>query len=561
MNQKADKAPQQKKQSQSNPSAELEQTPFAGPENGFGEGGFVSDYQPLDYDVIPFAAGPDFSGSPRNPVQPAASPGHDGQNEYGAQNGEPYGAPRQAVRQGQYNSQSGMDQTSADILGKVPPHSIEAEQAVLGGIFLRSDSVLRVMDILTPEDFYIPAHRFIFNAVTDLFSRNAPIDLVTVAEYLKSQGQLEHAGSSAYLATLAQGVISAANAEYLAGTVRDKALLRKMIDSCAEIISQCYDPAQEVQAVLDQSEQSIFSVAQRTNSRSFSHTKELTKKVFEDLEKRFSQREMVTGVTTGYQRLDVLTAGFQPSDLVILAARPSMGKTALAMNMLMRAAITRQKVVAVFSLEMSTDQLMMRMLCSWARVDLSKLRRSYLEPEDWQRLHEAADVLSKAPIYIDDTPAISTLELRARVRRLKAEKGVDMVMIDYLQLMRAGRRYDSRELEISEISRSLKALAKELQIPVMALAQLNRKLEERADKRPILSDLRESGAIEQDADVIMFIYRNAVYDKNANKAEPGPAEVIIGKQRNGPVGTADLVYFPAYTAFEDMVRPSEGAVS
>lgn len=559
MNQKADKAPQQqKKSSQSNPSAESEQTPFAGPENGFGEGGFVSDYQPFDYDVAPFAAGPDFVSSPPGAPQPMAA---GGQSAPGAQNGESYGAPLQAVRQGQYNSQSGMDQTSADILGKVPPHSIEAEQAVLGGIFLRSDSVLRVMDILIPEDFYIPAHRLIFNAVTDLFSRNAPIDLVTVAEYLKSQGQLEQAGSSAYLATLAQSVISAANAEYLAGTVRDKAALRKMIDSCAEIISQCYDPAQEVQAVLDQSEQSIFAVASRTNSRKFSHTKELTKKVFEDLEKRFSQREMVTGVTTGYQRLDVLTAGFQPSDLVILAARPSMGKTALAMNMLMRAAVTRQKTVAVFSLEMSTDQLMMRMLCSWARVDLSKLRRSYLEPEDWQRLHEAADVLSKAPIYIDDTPAISTLELRARVRRLKAEKGVDMVMIDYLQLMRAGRRYDSRELEISEISRSLKALAKELQIPVMALAQLNRKLEERADKRPILSDLRESGAIEQDADVIMFIYRNAVYDKAANKAEPGPAEVIIGKQRNGPVGTADLIYFPAYTAFEDMARPSEGAVS
>lgn len=565
MNQKADKAPRRKKPSQSNHSAELEQTPFADPENGFGEGGFVSDHPSVDYNVTPFASDPDFSGSASSETQSgetqsAPSPAQSGQDAQGAVSDGAYGASRQAVRQEQ-NSRSGMDQTSADILGKVPPHSIEAEQAVLGGIFLRSDSVLRVMDILTPEDFYIPAHRFIFSAVTDLFSRNAPIDLVTVAEHLKSQGQLEQAGSSAYLATLAQGVISAANAEYLAATVRDKALLRKMIDSCADIISQCYDPAQEVQAVLDQSEQSIFSVAQRTNSRSFIHTKELSRKVFDDLTKRFNQREMVTGVTTGYQRLDFLTAGFQPSDLVILAARPSMGKTALAMNMLMRAAVTRQKTVAVFSLEMSTDQLMMRMLCSWARIDLSKLRRSYLEPEDWLRLQEAADVLSKAPIYIDDTPAISTLELRSRVRRLKAEKGVDMVMIDYLQLMRAGRRYDSRELEISEISRSLKALAKELNIPVMALAQLNRKLEERADKRPILSDLRESGAIEQDADVIMFIYRSAVYDKAANKAEPGPAEIIIGKQRNGPVGTADLVYFPAYTAFEDMARPSEGAAT
>ena len=478
-----------------------------------------------------------------------------------ANSNEMYAAPISAAAQNPNNAQASsyaqLDQVSSNILSKVPPHSIEAEQAVLGGIFLRSDSVLRVIDILTPEDFYIPAHRLIFSAVTDLFSRNAPIDLVTVAEYLKSQGQLEHAGSSAYLATLAQGVISAANAEYLAGTVKDKALLRNMVDSCAEIISLCYDPTQDVKAVLDQSEQSIFSVSQRTSKRTLVPVKDLTKKLFEDLEKRCQQKDLVTGVTTGYQRLDLLTSGFQPSDLVILAARPSMGKTALAMNMLMRAAITRQKTVAVFSLEMSMDQLMMRMLCSWAKVDLGKLRRNYLEAEDWQRLQTAADVFSNAPIYIDDTPAISTLDLRARVRRLKADKGVDMVMIDYLQLMRAGRRIDSRELEISEISRSLKGLAKELNIPVLALAQLNRKLEERADKRPMLSDLRESGAIEQDADVIMFIYRESVYDKNANRAEPAPAEIIIGKQRNGPVGTANLIYYPVYTSFEEL-GPSEG---
>ncbi|WP_072696117.1 replicative DNA helicase [Desulfovibrio litoralis] len=440
------------------------------------------------------------------------------------------------------------------MLSKMPPHSLEAEQAVLGGIFLRPESLLNIMDILNDDDFYIPAHKFIFSAIVALFVQNVPIDVVTVGEQLRKQGQLELVGNSAYLAELAHGVISAANAEYLATTVRDKAMLRNMISSCADIIGQCYDPSQEVQSILDQSEQSIFSIAQRSNKKSMVHVKDLTKKIFADLEKRFAQKEMVTGVTTGYASLDNLTAGFQPSDLIILAARPSMGKTALAMNMLMRAAVTRSKSVAVFSLEMSMDQLMMRMLCSWGKVDLSKLRRSYLEPEDWQRLQTAADVFSKSSIFIDDTPALSTLELRTRVRRLKADKGVDLVMIDYLQLMRAGRRTDSRELEISEISRSLKALAKELNIPVIALAQLNRKLEDRQDKRPILSDLRESGAIEQDADVIMFIYRDAVYNKGANKAEPGPAEIIIGKQRNGPTGTAHLTYLPSFTAFEEEER-------
>ena len=284
----------------------------------------------------------------------------------------------------------------------------------------------------------------------------------------------------------------------------------------------------------------------------FKSSKELVNRVFEELTKRFEQKEAVTGVTTGYNRLDQMTAGLQPSDLIIVAARPSMGKTAFALNMAMRAAVQDNVPVAIYSLEMSMDQLMMRMLCAWGKVDLGHLRRGYLDSEEWSRLYHAADVLGQAPIYIDDTPALSPLELRARTRRLKAESGVGLVMVDYLQLMRGSKRTDSREQEISEISRALKGLAKEMDIPVVALSQLNRKLEERTDKRPLLSDLRESGAIEQDADVIMFIYRDEVYHKQPDNPHKGSAEIIIGKQRNGPIGTATLAYLGSYTAFEDL---------
>ena len=454
-----------------------------------------------------------------------------------------------------------LDQASADLLRRVPPHSVEAEQAVLGGVFLRYSVFHSLVDILGPDDFYLPAHQVLYAAFTELYRRNAPIDLVSVAAYLKDKNQLEETGGAAYLAELARTVVSGANAEYYATIVRDKSLQRSLIGACSGIISNCFDSSREVGSLLDESEQAVFAISERTSGKVFKSSKELISSVFEELTRRMERNEVVTGVTTGYTRLDNMTAGLQPSDLVIVAARPSMGKTAFALNMAMRAAVQDDVPVAIYSLEMSMDQLMMRMLCAWGKVDLSHLRRGYLDDAEWARLYAAADVLGKAPLFIDDTPALSPLELRARTRRLKAESGVGMVMVDYLQLMRSARKTDSREQEISDISRSLKALAKEMNIPVIALSQLNRKLEERGDKRPLLSDLRESGAIEQDADVIMFIYRDEVYNKRPDNPAKGLAEIIIGKQRNGPVGTATLAYLPSYTAFEDLeagMGPSEG---
>lgn len=455
-----------------------------------------------------------------------------------------------------------LDRVSNDLLRRVPPHNVEAEQAVLGGIFLRNSVFHTLVDVLSPEDFYLPAHQIIYAACLELYRSNAPVDLVSTAAYLKDREQLEPVGGSAYLAELAQTVVSGANAEYYSTIVRDKSLQRSLIGVCSDIIGNCFDASRTVETLLDESEQLVFSVSERTTGKAFKSSKELVNRVFEDLTRRMERKDQVTGVTTGYNRLDQMTAGLQPSDLIVLAARPSMGKTAFALNMAMRASVQDNIPVAIFSLEMSMDQLMMRMLCAWGKVDLSHLRRGYLDSEEWYRLYNAADILGRAPIFIDDTPALSPLELRARTRRLKAESGVGLVVVDYLQLMRGSRRTDSREQEISEISRSLKSLAKELDIPVIALSQLNRKLEERTDKRPLLSDLRESGAIEQDADVIMFIYRDEVYHKQPDNPHRGTAEIIIGKQRNGPVGTALLAFLGAYTAFEDLEpglspRPSE----
>lgn len=438
-----------------------------------------------------------------------------------------------------------------DLLRNVPPHSIEAEQAVLGGVFLKPDALYSVIDTLSEEDFYLPAHRPIYAAFRTLFQQNAPIDLVSVAEYLKAHSLLEDAGGAVYLAELGRNTLSAANVEYYASLVRDKALVRNLITSCADIIGQSYDASQDVRDLLNETEQKIFGISQRSTSKTYKDAGELTRKVFADLEARAKRKELITGVPTGYARLDEMTAGLQPSDLIILAARPSMGKTAFALNIAMRAAIRSNVPTVIYSLEMSMDQLLMRMICAWGKVDLSLLRRSRLTDADWQELYNVAPLFENAPIYIDDTPSLSPLEMRARTRRLKMEKGVGLVVIDYLQLMRSSRRTDSRELEISDISRNLKAMAKELGVPVIALSQLNRKVEERKDKTPILSDLRESGAIEQDADVIMFIHRPAAYLKHDERPPIDEAEIVIAKQRNGPVGLVRLMYASAYTAFED----------
>lgn len=460
----------------------------------------------------------------------------------------------------QTQSEEALQKASSDLLRKVPPHNIEAEQSVLGGVFLRNDIFHSLVDIIDDQDFYSPVNRTIYQAFQELYRRREPIDLVTVAEYLQSRGQLDEIGGSVYLASLTDSVAASANALYHAQIVRDKSVRRQLIQTSSEILTDCFETAQDTEALLDQAEQQIFSIAESKGKPAFISSKDLVNRVFEQLELRAGQGEMVTGVSTGYTDLDRMTAGLQKSDLIILAARPSMGKTALALNMGMRSAIMHNVPVAIFSLEMSMDQLMMRLLGCHGRVDLSRLRSGYLNDEDWARLYQAAEELSQAPIFIDDTPSLSTMEIRARSRRLKAEKDVGLIIVDYLQLMRSSHRTDSREQEISDISRNLKALAKELDVPVIALSQLNRKVEDRSDRRPMISDLRESGAIEQDADVIVFIYRDAVYNKAPDNPNKNIAEIIIGKQRNGPVGVLRLSFFGQYTTFDnyaEMGLPSE----
>jgi replicative DNA helicase len=445
----------------------------------------------------------------------------------------------------------------ASTLRNVPPQNLEAEQAVLGGIFLNNTIFHTVVDLLREEDFYSPVHKTIFQSFSDLYRQNVPIDLVTVSEHLKRSGRLDEVGGAVYLATLAEAVASASNALHHAQIVREKSVRRGLIQAASQIITESFGQAKDIDALLDESEQAIFAISEAKSKPVFRSSKELVTKVFEHLEKRVERRELVTGVPTGYTKFDEITAGLQPTDLIIVAGRPSMGKTAFALNMAMRSAIQHQVTTAIFSLEMSMEQLMMRMLCAWGKVDLTHIRSGFLNDEDWHRLYQAADALSRAPIYIDDTPALGTMELRARCRRMKSERNLGLVVVDYLQLMRASRFIDSREQEISDISRTLKAIAKEMHVPVVALSQLNRKVEERTNKRPQLADLRESGAIEQDADLIVFLYRDDVYNKRDDNPKRGVAEIIIGKQRNGPTGVVELTYLDRFTAFENL---SEAAV-
>lgn len=433
---------------------------------------------------------------------------------------------------------------------------------MLGGIMVREDTLDEVADLVRAEDFYIPSHRLIYSSCLTLAENSAPVDLVTVGQHLKDHGLLEEAGGAVYLATLAETTVSTARADYHANIVREKAQLRNLISACSRIISRSFEPGVETSELVEESEQSIFNVRDQARSRTYASSAELSRRVFEDLNAKAKDRATLTGINTGYRNLNKMTGGLQRSDLIIVAARPSMGKTAFALNLAMNAAEGNEMhpgvPVAVFSLEMSMEQLMQRMLCARGRVNLGKLRGNALGDDDWEGLITAADVMSRSEVYIDDTPALSIGELRARARRLARDKKIQMIMVDYLQLMRASRRVDSRELEISEISRGLKALAKELNIPVIALSQLNRKLEERKDKRPILSDLRESGAIEQDADLIMFIYRDSVYQTLDEKPQSEITEIIIGKHRNGQVGTAHLMYVGPYTRFEE---PAPGVMA
>ena len=441
-----------------------------------------------------------------------------------------------------------------DNLRRVPPHSLEAEESVLGGVLLDNNAMDRALEFVVPDDFYREAHRKIMRAMVELNQRGEPVDLITLAEALTVRGELQDVGGAAHLAELADKVPTAANIAYYARIVRQKAVLRGLIHTATEIATRGYESGADIDQFLDEAEHKIFEISERKVRPNFFRLRDIMVDSMKTIEQLYERKELVTGVPTGFIDLDRMTAGLQPSDLIVVAGRPSMGKTAFALNIAQYTAVLAKIGVAIFSLEMSKEQLVLRMLCSEARVDQSKVRAGFAAERDFPKLALAASRLADSPIYIDDTPALSVLELRAKARRLKRDPDskLGLIIVDYLQLMR-GHDGDNREQEISSISRSLKALAKELNLPVVALSQLNRQVETRAAdaKRPVMADLRESGAIEQDADVIAFLYRPIVYDKNAEERD---AEVIIGKQRNGPTGIVKLTFMSEYTRFESRAQ-------
>lgn len=437
---------------------------------------------------------------------------------------------------------------------KIPPQNIEAEQSILGGILLENSAINSALEILSKNDFYSEAHRRIFSVIVELSERNEPVDIITLSSALKDKNMLDSVGGSAYIASLVDNVPSAANVANYAKIVKEKAVLRGLISSATDIINSCYETGSDVDEVLDKAEHSIFEISENKVRPSFFPIRDIVKDSFRSIEDLFARKELITGVPTGFEKIDDLTSGLQKSELIIIAGRPSMGKTAFALNIAQYAALEGQTPAAIFSLEMSKEQLAFRLLASDAKVDSQRLRKGFLGETDWPKLTTAAGRLSEAPIFIDDTAAITVLEMKAKSRRLKADQGLGLIIVDYIQLMRSGSYRESREQEISEISRSLKALAKELNVPVVALSQLNRKVEDRTNRRPQMADLRESGAIEQDADVIAFIYRDEVYNKSDDNPEKGIAEIIIAKQRNGPTGTVKLAFLEKFTAFENLAR-------
>ena len=439
-------------------------------------------------------------------------------------------------------------------LYKLPPQNIEAEQSILGSVLLENHAINAAQEIINHNDFYNEAHRKIFSVIADLADKNEPVDLITLSNALKDRNLLDSVGGTAYLASLVDNVPSAANISNYAKIVKEKAILRGLIGSATEIINSCYETGSDVDQVLDKAEHRIFEISENKIRTSFYPIKNIVRESFKAIEDLFTRKELITGVPTGFHKIDDMTSGLQNSDLIIIAGRPSMGKTAFALNIAQHAALETQTPVAIFSLEMSKEQLAFRMLSSEAKVDSGRIRKGYLGETDWPKLTTAAGRLSEASLYIDDTPAITVLEMKAKSRRLKAESGLGLIIVDYIQLMRASTYQNSREQEISEISRSLKALAKELKVPVIALSQLNRKVEDRPNRRPQMADLRESGAIEQDADVIAFIYRDEVYNKSDDNPDKGIAEIIIGKQRNGPTGSVKLAFLDKFTTFENLAH-------
>ena len=444
---------------------------------------------------------------------------------------------------------------SRSLDARLPPQSVEAEQSVIGGLLIDNSCWDQVADIVAPADFYRKEHRLIFEAITHLAQDNSPADVVTVAEYLEAKHELEGVGGLSYLGSLANNTPSAANIAAYAKIVRERAVMRQLVTAVARISDTVYTPeGRSATELLDHAEQTILDISERGAHRKggFQPLKSLLTNAVDRIDMLFHSDSALTGISSGFKDLDEMTSGLQAADLIVLAGRPSMGKTSLAINMAENAAVGEQKHVAIFSMEMPGEQLAMRMLSSLGRINGHKVRTGKLDDDDWPRLMSAMTMLSEAPIYIDDTPGLSPMDLRARARRLKREHGLDLIIIDYLQLMQSGDSSENRATEISAITRAMKNLAKELNVPVIAMSQLNRSLEQRNDKRPIMSDLRESGAIEQDADVILFIYRDEVY--NEDSQDKGTAEIIIGKQRNGPTGTIRLTFLGEYTKFENYIH-------
>ena len=440
----------------------------------------------------------------------------------------------------------------AEIFQNVPPHDDAAELAVLGAMFLDREAASLALEMLTGEDFYRPDHRQVFEAAEELYHSGVPIDMITVKNKLEEKQVFEQIGGLPFLANISTSVGSSANMRHYAAIVEEKSVLRRLIRTANNISQMSYEGKTDVNAIMDTAEKGIFDIMQNRHSDQFHHIRDIAVDSIEKIEDIYRSKGKLTGVPTGFVDFDQKTAGLQKSDLILLAARPSMGKTAFALNIIQNAAIRSNVPTAVFSLEMSREQLVNRMLCSEAMLDAQRLRTGELTDSDWADLIQAMGPLSQAPIYIDDTPGVTPMEVRSKCRRLKVEKGLGLIVIDYLQLMSGNSRNDSRQQEISEISRSLKAIAREMEAPVIALSQLSRACEQRADHRPMLSDLRESGAIEQDADVVAFLYRDEYYFPDTEKKNQ--AELIIAKQRNGPTGTVDLTRMGQYTKFGNFLK-------
>lgn len=446
------------------------------------------------------------------------------------------------------------------LFDRVPPQNIEAEQAVLGAILLDSDAIVTAQEKIRAHDFYRSSHRLIFEAMVELAEEQEPIDLVTLTSLLRDKKQLEEVGGVQYLTELAHAVPTAANVDYYAQIIEEKSMLRRLIRTATEIVTEGFASEDSVGELISDAEKRIMEIANQRSTSGFIAIRDVLMEVFERVESLYNQKGTITGIPSGFADLDRMTSGFQRSDLIIVAARPSVGKTAFALNIAQNVSVRAKETVAIFSLEMSAAQLVQRILCAEANVDATRMRTGHLESEDWEKLTMAIGTLSDAQIYIDDSPAITVADIRAKCRRLKRERGLGMVLIDYLQLIHGrGKPGENRQQEVSDISRTLKQIARELDVPVIALSQLSRGVEQRQDKRPMMSDLRESGSIEQDADIVSFLYRDDYYDKESEK--PNIIEIIIAKQRNGPVGTVELVFLKNYNKFVNLDRNHQEAPS